>query len=165
MTQEDILFAYRGHFTPKIGEKLLDLLEPHLSLVSDKTIRKKIFYISVEMIQNISNYNKTIDKSEFIENPGNFIIRRVSNSIEVITTNYVRPADKPKLKNLIDKINNMNKEALAQEHYSRLSSIKDDKPSAKIGILSIARRISKNLEYKFMDLRGSQYFVLKVHIS
>lgn len=164
MIREDILFAYQGYFTFKITEKLLCLLEPHLYSITSKIIRKKLFYISVEMIQNVYQYNKTIGTQEILKNPSNFVIRKIANSLEIVTANYIRPADKHRLKNLLDKINSMNQEALTQEHYQRLSAISDDTPSANIGILSIARRINRNLDYQFIDVNGSQYFVLKAYI-
>ena len=164
MIREDVLFAYQGFFTFKITEKLLCLLEPHLYSVSNKKMQKKMFYIAVEMIQNIYQYNQTIDSHEILKNPSNFVIRKVGNSLEIAATNYIRLADKLKLKRLLDKINAMNQATLAQEYEQRLSSVSDDIPSAKIGIISIARRTKNTLDYKFVDVGGSHYFVLKACI-
>ena len=161
MIQEDTLFIYQGYFTFKLTEKLVGLIEYHLYIIPSKLIRKRIFNIAVEMIQNIDHYNKTISRQELLENPGKFLIRRVKNKFEIIVSNYIRSTDTAKLKTLLDEIRGMNEEVLTQERYKRLSNIENNVPSASIGILSIAQRTNQNMNYKFIDVNGSQYFILK----
>jgi len=132
--------------------------------------RKKIFNIAVEMFQNLYHYtrdlefeNLSIQEARTIEL--SFGINEVYYLLR--TSNLLKSEDETKLKNQIDKINDMAakelktlyREVLGNEQFSK-------KGGAGLGFIDMKKRSGNQLEYKIEPV--SQYikkYTLEVKVE
>lgn len=129
----------------------------------DKITTKKIYYIFVELVQNIIRHSENCKKSIFylLEKQGELVF---------ITGNDLRLVDKIILKTKLDKLNRMNKKEVDDMYYNYLEKNNiSERGGAGIGILQIKRRIGySKFYYRFQKNNDNSdyfYFIIKLKIK
>ncbi len=159
--QNDLGYSYRGSFTPNIISSIMDLSVSNLDKSEDKSkIKKKVYYVIGEGIQNISLYEKKdlqLDKNASI-----VTIDDSGNIFSIITGNLILNSKVDDLKERIEKINTLDKDGLRE--YSRSvkrSGQKTEKGGAGLGLIEMARRSGNKLGYHFdrIDKKNSYYYL------
>lgn len=150
MNEKDIMLAYCGEFSQELNKTLLSFTERKFisENVEDNT-RRKIFNIMVEMLQNMSKNR--------IEKAGNspvtdsvFIIGANADDYLLISSNPIKNDNIGLLKARLDQVNSLDREGLKQLYKDvRLNASFSEKAGAGIGIIDIARKSEKKLEYRF----------------
>jgi len=147
--QQDFEYVYRGYFTHNITKKILTLADLNIQkAVAFSTIQKRIYYIMVEGIQNISRHQDEIDQGND-EYPGIFAIQKQKARYYVTTGNLVLNNRIPSLKDKIKKINSLEKEDLKKFHKEILRS----------GALSLLSIIKGRLNISITTIRLSNVMV------
>jgi hypothetical protein len=164
--EQDFEYVYRGYFTHNITKKILTLADINIQkAVPVSTIQKRIYYIMVEGLQNISRHQDEIDTGNE-EYPGIFAIQRQKNRYYVTTGNLVLNDKIPSLKEKIKKINSLESEELKKFHKEILrSGAISDKGGAGLGLIEMARKSGNKLVASF-ELINDQfsYFYLQTQI-
>ena len=113
MQRNNLNYIYRGVFTQSITDNILLLTEACMHNVGeDSKIRKRIFTILVEGLQNVTRHQE-IDGEEAAPNQaGIFIIQNHNGKYYITTGNPILKANIPTLIKQLEKINSLDPEEL-----------------------------------------------------
>ena len=80
--KDNFEYTYRGHFSHNIITKILSLSEANLEKAEDaKKIRKRIYFIMMECLQNITKHQDEIDTGDSnVDSNGIFVLQKTSSS-------------------------------------------------------------------------------------
>ncbi len=166
LEKNNIEYAYIGHFTSGITDSILSLAELNLQLLNENIkIRKRVYFILVEGLQNITRHQVfspgNADKS------GGLIIQHIENQFVITTINHIAISEKGNITSHIDKINNLAEDELKRYYREILEQQKlSKKGGAGLGLIEIARKSNNKLLYDFVDLDDEySIFFMQTQIS
>ncbi len=164
--KQDFEYVYRGYFTHNITKKILVLADTNIQkAVARSTIQKRIYYIMVEGLQNITRHQDEVDY-ETDKYPGIFAIQKRKKKYFVTTGNLVLNDKKASLKEKIAKINSLEKDELKKFHQEVLrTGVMSDKGGAGLGLIEMARKSGNKLVSSFELVNDEySYFYLQTQI-
>lgn len=167
MAGNNLHLAWSGHMTAGIGEEVLSITEARLADEDvDARLRRKVFNIMVEILENVSKYNPGKEAEEQYGMP--LALVRLENGKFVLTTgNLMSGSMAGELKLKIDNINSFSADELKTLFFAALSaqSIETDS-TGNMGLISMARRSGGKLEYLFEKVNEDyEYFMLTVRVE
>ncbi len=167
MAENKIYMIWSGHLTPGIGEEVLSLTEAKLTEEDiDSALRKRVFNIMIEILENVSKYNP----GKVAENKFGMpvvLVRLEKGKYMLTTGNLILNSQVGDLKDKLDKINSIGKEGLKTLFYESLSSQSIDTDSTgNMGLISMARKSGSKLNYQFEKINDQySYFMLTVSVE
>lgn len=167
MAGNNVHMTWSGHITSGIGDDVLSITEARLSDEDvDSGIRRKVFNIMVEILENVSKYNPGREAEDNYGLP--LVILRLEDGKFVLTTgNLISDSRIGELKQKIDDINSFGQNDLKTLFYAALSaqSIETDS-TGNMGLISMARKSGGRLEYQFNRVNEEySYFMLTVRVE
>lgn len=167
MAGNNVHMTWSGHITSGIGDDVLSITEARLSDEDvDSGIRRKVFNIMVEILENVSKYNPGREAEDNYGLP--LAIVRLEDGKFVLTTgNLISGSRKGELKKKIDDVNSFSQNDLKTLFYAALSaqSIETDS-TGNMGLISMARKSGGRLEYRFNRVNEEySYFMLTVRVE
>ncbi len=165
--QNKIMLVYQGEFTQEIAKSVLAMTERNLdNFGEDQTVKRKIFNVMVECLQNICKHgeqaNTTIKEAIFM-------IGMDDTHYFITTGNYIANDNIPVLKSKLEAINQLDKEGLKQLHKTIVSNAYglSDKGGAGLGLVDVARKSGEKLVYDFADggIPNCNFYSLLIKIS
>ncbi len=169
----EVLIEHIGDFSAEYIDNTIPMLEAKLSeYVEFDCIRKKIFHIFVECIQNLYNHIEPVGFAESLfktDKPGVLILAKDGSFCRLTTGNFINGAKSEYLKNRIDHINSLTEAevcALYRETISKDSF--SEKGGAGLGMIDIARKTGNKLIYNFYETKNDKnvlFFSFDVYIS
>lgn len=170
LLSQGIMLSYTGYVSEGVLYSLGEALKQKLTLDhTDKNISKRLFSVFVEQVQNIIRYSA--DRQEGGTPPvelsvGMIVVGRDGEELFVVCANEVDADVQPLLKERLSKLAHMDKEQLKQLYRERLKEEPEaHSKGASIGLIEIARRSSRPIEFDFHPLsKDSSFFCLKAYI-
>lgn len=165
MYDNKIILIYQGAFDQEMIKSVVSMTEK--KLIQDntsETLRKKLFNIMVEALQNICKHQLELDT--FDHNPF-LIITNNDDYFDVVTGNLISNEKIHILRERIDHVNSLDKDEL-KEYYkkARLSSVISDVGGAGLGFIDMVRKSGNPLEYKFYDMdERHSFFIQKTKVG
>ncbi len=159
-------YIYRGMFTPKIINNILMLTEPNLNRIDDKLkIRKRIYFIMVECLQNITRHQEEGDET-ISENSGIFILQKRENSYFVTTGNLILRSQITDLEEKLEIVNQMDQHEIKKYYQEVLAKGQlSEKGGAGLGFIAMVRKSHAKLQYDFRPVDDDYaYFYLRAQI-
>jgi len=163
----DFEYVYRGYFNHNITKKILILADKSIAKVTGEaqaTLQKRIYYIMVEGLQNITHHQDEIaNDRNFDKYPGIFAIQKSGDKYYITTGNIVANDKVDDLRSRLDVINSLDKDELKKYHREILAygSI-SDKGGAGLGLIEMSRKSGNKLLYNFEQLDEEfTYFYLQ----
>jgi len=166
MKQGSLKYIYRGHFSRSITEDILNLTETNLErTIAKSQIRKRIYFIMVECLQNIVRHQDA-ELNEIINQPGIFAIQRKDADYYITTGNIIQVENINPLKSQIEKINSFEETELKEYYLEILREGKiSEKGGAGLGLVEMARKSGNKLSYNFTSINKQySYFYLHTQI-
>lgn len=165
--KDDLNYIYRGEFTQNLQQHILSLAEKNIDRdrISGK-IKKRIFHIMVESIQNISRHGDAKENSEEIT--GSFFSIQKQNKWYYITTGNIIENNKiDDLKSKLDKINSLDSEELDVFYRAVLGNGQlSNKGGAGLGLIEMVRKSGNKLSYQIEKVDDEiSYFYLHSDIN
>ena len=168
---DDVFFAYEGGIASEQINSILEELEKKFIEVSTNIkIRKKIYNIMVESLQNLFHHSDDVPEdliSVLGKRYGMIVVRRNNDDFVLTVGNFIS-SDKVKyLSEKIEKINSLSNDELKDMYkfilnYQKISS----KGGGGLGLIDIARKSEKQLEYMFYPYNDNYYFYrLNIFVS
>jgi hypothetical protein len=156
MQNNEIILIYSGEFSQDLTKTLLAFTERKLSSENlEDLVRKKIFNIMVEMLQNISKNAIENNATQTIYSPV-FMIGESDQNYLLLSSNKMLNENIPSLKNRLDEVNSLDSEGLKGLYKQvRLSSTFSNIGGAGIGIIDMARKSEKKLSYNFTPINNT----------
>lgn len=161
----EFILAYDGVVNQNTISKLeSEVEEKILQYNYSKSIIKKVFFITVELLQNLFIHgaeDHTHTKHNFI------IIARNDQEIIILTANLIENKNVEKVKNIFDTINSFKSyEELKRYYMERLeNNDMSDKGGAGLGFITIGLKSQPPLNYKFEKINDTfSYFELSAKL-
>jgi len=164
------LIAYEGNFSDNSLNRILKLSEAQLNHVEKNLrIRKKVFKIVVEMIQNIyHHYAKFASKgNESMYQLVKFTLDKQNNVYTICTGNHISSNNASILKRKIDQLNAMSPADLKSAYIHQLINGKiATYGGAGLGMMNILKNSENRLTYRFEKIsEGDTFFSLCASVS
>lgn len=165
MMSQKLILVYQGDFTQETTKSILAMAERNLdSSGEESSIKRKVFNVMVESLQNIVKHSDEMVDGETRSHAAIFLIGREANRYTIMSGNPVRKSNVQALKESLDKINNLDKEGL-KELYKEIikNTTISEKGGAGLGFVDMARKSGERLEYAFPEMTPEyNFFCLKV---
>jgi len=163
-----IILSFKGEITSDIITMVLQIMESNLDAAQEKgSVKKKIFNILVECMQNLYHHAEAKDAKD-TSNRSAMLELFFDNSFYFITTgNYIKVEEVAPLKDRIERVNSLNKDDLRKYYREILDNNRiSNKGGADLGMIDMAKKSGQKLDYEFTDVNDVvSFFGLKVKIA
>lgn len=164
---EQFLFACRGNFNTTITDNILLLTEDNLLALDTNKVAKKVYYLMVEGLQNITRHQH-FDESgaNSMYDGGLFIIKRKQEAYSITYGNYVDKEVRDSLSDRLEAISEKDSGEL-KEYYLNLlnNSSFSQKGGAGLGLVDMARKSSGKLSFEFIPIPEGYFYYLNLTIA
>ncbi len=173
MLANKFTLVYEGEITHQITKAFTSLAENKMDSYSeDASMKKKVFHVMVECLQNLSKHadERVSSSTGGFAGNGIFIVGRLEDEnqgYQILTGNAVEKSKVIELKALLEKINQLDKDGLKElfKKQMREGSL-SEKGGAGLGLIDIARKTGEKLEYNFIEIdENNSFFLLRTKIS
>jgi hypothetical protein len=163
LSKGDVILAYKGSITSELINDILEAVEKKLEEAdADSKLRKKIYNVLVESLQNLFHHIEMSHegiKEELDPKFGILVVVKEGDFYKVTTGNFVNTKRIKFLKEKIDKINTLTKDELKDMYKFILNHQKlSAKGGGGLGLVDIARKSGNKLEYEFFNYNDDYYF-------
>lgn len=168
--KKGVIFCYSGPISHGIVEEIGDAIKFKMQIESSShIIAQKVFAIFVEQVQNIMSYSAEVKydkKMKLHIKSGIVIIGRDDDVLYVESGNLIKKESKKILTDKLEKIKKMNKHELKNYYKQQLQKDQEEfSNGAGLGLIDIARKSSKKMEYLIQDIDEEySFFSIKVAI-
>ncbi|MFC2176461.1 SiaB family protein kinase [Bacteroidota bacterium] len=163
MADHELLLAYRDRITEETVHQLLSITEMKLAQSGEeKKLRKRVFNVLVECLQNVVNHS---DKKEDGEQPSILLIGRHSGEFFIITGNKILNSKVEALKERLKEINSWDPSNMREIYSTKLGKSEySAKGGAGLGLMDIYKRSGRKIKYSIQQINSEVSF-LSLHIS
>lgn len=167
MDKEKAVLVYSGDFDQEIIKAMLSYTETKLiSHGENDMVRKKIFNVMTEMLQNITKHQFNVENQEGLKPL--FVLGETDSTYFLITANLISSDKIPGLEEKLLHINSLDEAGLKDLYKeSRLRSTISEVGGAGLGFIDIVRKSGNPSEFNFYELgiENSKVFSYKSIIS
>ena len=169
MMAQKLILVYEGDFTQETTKSILTMAERNLdSSGEDSGIKRKVFNVMVEALQNIVKHSSEqgMKAGSLISKSAIFMISKDDNRYCVLTGNPIEKANVEKLTAGLNNINSKDKEGLKELYKDIIKNTQiSEKGGAGLGFVDMARKSGEKLEFMFANMDDTyDFFCLKVNI-
>lgn len=159
LSDEHLMFAYRGEVTGDNSVGLLTLLEKEMEYSDFSHLgRKRLFMFVLENLQNITRHGASGRE----EITSLVVYNKTADGYTVSTGNALKKSEVKGLKSNLEKINSLDPDKIREVYRTMLqdSSI-GRKGGAGLGLMEMARKTGNKLDYEFIPIDDKySYFIL-----
>jgi hypothetical protein len=172
MEEENVILSFKGIVTAELLTSVLDIMESKMESMNEPPrIKKKVFNVLVECLQNLYHHLNEISENSTDENIDQksalLLIVRGKDNFLIRTGNYIKNEKVEELKERLENINSMDKDELKLYYQDSLnSSMVSAKGTAGLGMIDIARKSGNKLDFAFLKINeDTSFFCLNVKID
>lgn len=168
MEEEHVILSFKGVVTAELLTSVLHIMESKMETMQESPkIRKKVFNILVECLQNLYHHVDENQPKDIEHRSALVMISKQDGRFMIRTGNYIVNDKAKDLKEKLQRINSMDKEELRQYYQDSLeSSMVSIKGTAGLGMIDIARKSGNKLDFEFLKVNEeSSFFCLNVKID
>ncbi|SDJ96583.1 hypothetical protein SAMN05421823_101540 [Catalinimonas alkaloidigena] len=167
MVAKSLILAYEGEFTQEITKSVLSMAERNLdSLGEESNIKRKVFNVMVECLQNIAKHSDEFPETT-LRNSAIFMIGKEEGDYIISTGNPIQKDKVDFLRSKLDEINSLDKDGLKALYKEIIKNGElSDKGGAGLGFVDMARKSGNKLEFGFEPIDShTDFFMLQTRIS
>ena len=157
-----INYGYKGIFTQAVTDSLIAFAQSIFDEAEiNRKAKKRVFYILVECIQNITRHQELPD-DEPPESDGIFFIQSSGAKYNISQGNLIINEHIDSLKEKLENINKLDKEELKTYYKAALRNSRiSSKGGAGLGLIEIARKSGNKIRFNFdpVDDKYSFFFM------
>jgi len=163
LNKEDIRLIYNGVMNQESLKGLLQTIEGHLSDSADQ--KNKMFYIVMEMLQNIVKHASNPNDEEG-GNPGIFFISENNGKHLLTAGNYMKNNHVKELNNKIEYVNNLSEKEMEDYYNHSLFDFEiDDSKKAGLGIIDLRLKSGNKIGHFLKEIDNKYtFFSLQIQI-
>jgi len=164
VNKENILLVFNGALNQESLINLLSIIEGQM--IGTVDLKKKIFNVMVEMLQNIVKHATKKDDSDQGGNPGIFFISEHNGRYSLSTGNYIKKAKADELKTKLKHVNSLEGDELDLFYSKRLLNFEiDNSKEAGLGIIDLRLKSGNKLDFNFDYVTSEvSFFTLKINL-
>jgi hypothetical protein len=167
MAENNVYLMWSGHITPDVGKEVLSFTETKLAEEDvESNLRKRVFSILVEILENVAKYSPGREAEEEFGMPV-AMIRLIEKVYSLTTGNLILNENVEHLKKKLDTINEYDKVGLKELFRRSLSgqTISTDS-TGNMGLIDMARKSGSKLVYQFENVNETySYFTFTVKVE
>jgi len=171
MESDKILLSFKGDVTSDLTASVLSIMEKRLMELNETPkLRKKIYNVMVECLQNLYHHIDSApdsDDEDAKKKSAIFMIGLNNQGYSITTGNYIDSTRVPGFADRLNRINALNPEELKELYKEVLnSSERSGKGGGGLGMIDIARKTGKKLNYDFIPVTDNlSFFSLSISID
>jgi hypothetical protein len=170
MISQKLILVYEGDFTQETTKSILAMAERNLdSSGEDSSIKRKVFNVMVEALQNIVKHSSEqgMKAGSLISRSAIFMISRDDNHYSVMTGNPILKDKVAQLSKNLEELNSLDKDGLKEMYKAIIKNTTiSEKGGAGLGFIDMARKSGEKLEFQFPEMDTYYaFFCVKVNIS
>ncbi len=173
LEKQRIMLSFKGDLSPELVTALLGLVERKMeALEADGRVRKRVFNVVMECLQNLFHHNNRVELKDGQavgndEGQGVIMIAHGEAGYSVLTGNFMASDEVHKLKTHLDRVNGCEPDELRDLYKETLNDGRFGKAGGGgLGIIDIARKSGRKLEYGFVPLdEANAFFSLNVNVT
>jgi len=172
MERKNIMLSFKGELTTDLLNSILQVVESKLQAFEEAArIRKKVFNVLVEVMQNLYHHRGESPVRQVIASPKDasviIMIAKNATGYSIFTGNYIENQNVDKLKNRLEEVNAMSKDQLKELYKNVLVNGERTKNGGGgLGMIDIARRSGDKLDFGFVPFDDeNSFFSLNVNIA
>jgi len=167
MAENNVYLIWSGHITTDVEKEVLTFTETKLVEEDiELTLRRRIFSVLVEILENVSKYSPGKEPEEKFGMPVAMI--RLEEDVYTLTTgNLILNEKVEELKGKLDTINKFDKVGLKELFRKSLSGQTiTSESTGNMGLIDMARKSGSKLVYQFEQINALySYYVLTVKVE
>ena len=154
MMSQKLILVYQGDFTQETTKSILAMAERNIdSSGEESSIKRKVFNVMVESLQNIVKHSDELIDGETRSHAAIFLICREQTRYTIMSGNPIRKSNIPKLKESLEKINALDKDGLKELYKDIIKNTTiSEKGGAGLGFVDMARKSGSKLEFEFPEM-------------
>lgn len=167
MMSQKLILVYQGDFTQESTKSILAMAERNLdSSGEDSSIKRKVFNVMVEALQNIVKHSDELVDGETRSHAAIFLIGKESDRYRIMSGNPIRKANVAALRQNLEHINSLDKDGLKDLYKEIIKNTTiSEKGGAGLGFVDMARKSGEKLEFDFPEMSNEYcFFCLRVNV-
>jgi hypothetical protein len=167
MISHKLILVYQGDFTQETTKSILTMAERSLEASNeDPAIKRKVFNVMVEALQNIVKHNEEFPGGDSRRHTAIFLIGKESDRYGIMSGNPVHKSRVTSLKATLERINALDREGLKDLYKNIIQDATiSDKGGAGLGFVDMARKSGEKLWFDFPQMSEEYcFFSLKVNV-
>ncbi len=164
---KELLLVYKDEISAETLDRILAITEYQISTITDeKSVKKKMFNVLVEAVQNILKHGDGSAKIAKVYK-SMLVIGREGLGFFIISGNVVKRSKLENLKKRLGVINELDDVGLKKLYNQAIQENSfSDKGGAGLGLIDIARKTGHKIDYAIHDLDSEHiYLSLKSSFS
>jgi hypothetical protein len=164
LNDEDIVLIFNGIFNQDSLLNLLSIMESQM-MEHNLNLKKKVFNIMVEMLQNIVKHGANGKMSG--QNPGIFFINQTKESYQLNTGNYIHLSEVGELERKIAYVNSLTVDELNDFYEKSLFNFQiDSSKEAGLGLIELRLKTNRIISYEITEFNEKfSFFVLQTVVD
>lgn len=165
-----VILSFLGEFNHDMVTSLLKTIKKSQKLLQkDFGINRKVYAVMVECLENVGQYS--VQNRPDIFNKGHkynsiFLLAQQDKDYIIITGNYITNGDAVKLKKYLEGISLMSIDVLKNNYNNNLLQRSGSINNAGNGLLEIAYKSDKRIEYEIRPIDESvSFYMLQTKVS
>lgn len=161
MQDEKVILYFKGEITNNLLTSILQLVDDRLERKSeDLKIKKKVFSILLECLQNIYNYQQTHEFNSESLQSATLMIKKTQDAYYIITGNYIESEIVESLRERLIKVNSLSTDELKDFYKEVLSRQRMEtiNGGAGLGLIDMARKSGEKIDYSFDSINDKHCF-------
>lgn len=168
MLRRNLILVYEGEFTQEITKSVLSMAERNMDSYGEESgIKRKVFNVMVECLQNISKHAENVyDTDSEAKNNAIFMIGKHDTEYFITSGNAILSKNVEGLNQRLEEINTLDKDGLKQLYKDIIKHGKlSDKGGAGLGFVDMARKSGQKLWFNFEPINDTlSFFSLRTTI-
>lgn len=167
MLKKNLILVYEGEFTQEITKSVLSMAERNMdSFGEESNVKRKVFNVMVECLQNICKHSENYEDSSIGKNNAIFMIGKHEKEYFITSGNAIPNSKVANLAAKLETINALDKEGLKSLYKDIIKNGSlSDKGGAGLGFVDMARKSGQKLRFDFEPINEElTFFSLKTTI-
>jgi hypothetical protein len=164
LNEEEIVLIFNGIFNQESLLNLLSIMENQM-VEHNLNLKKKVFNIMVEMLQNIVKHGANGNENN--QNPGIFFINQKNNKYILNTGNYIHKTEADKLQKKIEYVNSLSTDELNDFYEKSLFNFQiDSSKESGLGLIELRLKTNRKLKFEINEFTEKfSFFALETIVD
>ena len=170
MKSYDVVVNYKGFVSLDVIDDILHHLKTYLfHKPHDKLMRKRVYSLSVECLDNILKHSDINEKEHelLINYPSRFIVEKIAENFLIHTGNIVLNKNRDEIISRLNKLNDLNFEEINDLYKESLANaVISEKGGAGLGLIVMAKTTRQKIRYDFEKINDKfSYFAMQLNLK
>ncbi|MGK0383871.1 MAG: hypothetical protein ACJAVL_000605, partial [Bacteroidia bacterium] len=164
MESNKVVLSFKGEVTSELMTCILQIMEQRMESMNEAPkLKKKVYNVLVECLQNLYHHIDEIPSESGEKGTDHSAIFMISlnknNGYSITTGNYIQTTRKDSFENKLERINSLESAELKELYKEVLNNdARSEKGGGGLGMIDIARKTGKKLNYAFAPLNDEYSF-------